>query len=239
MEAIKRETNMNWIEIISLRSVGSVSGGLLEELLRSINESDLPSDSLSRLHQIRIYRHSVVEFDLSIHLYWESEAEVQDKSPLALRICSALKGMGLLDHSVWVQRSARQFNHRPEPTTHGDPASKLTRRFDTSTHTLQKGAIMEQTKNTAQATAEKLEAELKQWGFDLEKFGTRARQAKGDAKVKLEKEVTALRTRLNDTQKKLEASKKKGTAASGELKRGVESAAAELREAIAKAKARF
>jgi hypothetical protein len=57
----------------------------------------------------RIYHHSVVETDLSIHIHWESEKECQDKSPIGLRLSSVLKMLGLLNHSVWVETDAREF----------------------------------------------------------------------------------------------------------------------------------
>jgi len=44
---------------------------------------------------------------LSIHIYWESEPGSQDKSPLGLRFSSALRDLGLLNHSVWVEKSAQ------------------------------------------------------------------------------------------------------------------------------------
>ena len=98
---------------------------------------------------------------------------------------------------------------------------------------------MEQEKKETQVKVETLEAQLKEWGIDLETFRTKAGKAKTNAKVKLDNEVAALRTKMDETQKKLEELKKAGNAASGELKKGVESAWTELKKAFDSATAKF
>jgi hypothetical protein len=104
---------MKWVEIITLRSPGNINRGLVDELLKGADESDAATDTSKQLVDIRVYHHSVVETDLSIHIYWESEARNQDKTPLGLTIFSALKPFGLLNHSVWIERDARETSHRP------------------------------------------------------------------------------------------------------------------------------
>jgi hypothetical protein len=98
---------MKWVEIITLRSPTNINTQFVEELLKEVGESDKPK----HLTEIKIYHHSVVETDLSIHLYWKSEPGSQNKSPLGLRFSSALRNLGLLNHSVWVETAAL--------TTHG------------------------------------------------------------------------------------------------------------------------
>jgi len=98
---------------------------------------------------------------------------------------------------------------------------------------------MEQEKKEAQVKVETLEGQIKEWGIDLEKFKAKAGKTKDKAKAGLEREVTALRAKLNDAQKKLEELKKAGDAASGELKKGVESAWTELKKTFDSATAKF
>jgi hypothetical protein len=100
---------MKWVEIISLRCAGNIGTRSIDELLKAVTESDSPTDTPTQLVEIKIYRHPVVETDLSIHIYWKSEAGSQDKSPLGLRFSSPLRNLGLLNHSVWVETSARKF----------------------------------------------------------------------------------------------------------------------------------
>ena len=81
----------------------------MDELLKGVGESEAATDRSKHLVEIKIYHHSMVETDLSIHIYWKSEPGSQDKSPLGLRFSSALKPLGLLNHSVWVETAALEF----------------------------------------------------------------------------------------------------------------------------------
>ena len=96
---------MKWVEIITLRSLSNINTQFVDELLKDVGKSDTPK----HLVEIRIYHHSVVETDLSIHIYWESEPGSQHKSPLGLKLSYALKDLGLLNHSVWVETAALEF----------------------------------------------------------------------------------------------------------------------------------
>ena len=98
---------MKWVEIIALRSPSKINGQFIDELLKGVGESDSPTDTPKHLVEIRVYQHSVVETDLSIHIYWESQPGNQSKSALGLRFSSALRDLGLLNHSVWVEKSAQ------------------------------------------------------------------------------------------------------------------------------------
>ena len=112
---------MKWDEIISLRCPGNTDTRFVDWLLKGVSESDSPTDTPTQLVEIKIYRHSVIETDLSIHIYWKSEPGSQDKSPLGLRISSALGPLGLLNHSVWVETAAREFPPVVETPNPGTP----------------------------------------------------------------------------------------------------------------------
>ncbi len=106
---------MRWVEIITLRSPTNISTQFVDELLKGVSESNLPADTSKNPVEIRIYHHSVVETDLSIHIYWKSEPGSQNKSPLGFRFSSALRNMGLVNHSVWVEKAGMEF-----PLSYGD-----------------------------------------------------------------------------------------------------------------------
>ena len=93
---------MKWVEIITLRSPIRINTQFLDGLLKDTGKSD----AQQHLVEIRIYHHSVVETDLSIHIYWNSEPGSQHKTPLGLKLSYALKNLGLLNHSVWVETAA-------------------------------------------------------------------------------------------------------------------------------------
>jgi hypothetical protein len=107
----ERGIAMKWVEIITLRSPANINTQFVDELLKEVSESASPTDTPKHLVEIRIYHHSVVETDLSIHIYWKSEPGSQHKSPLGLKFSYALRNLGLLNHSVWVETGAL--------TTHG------------------------------------------------------------------------------------------------------------------------
>jgi hypothetical protein len=96
---------MKWVEIISLRCSPHVDTRFLDELLKEASRSDSPTDTPHPV-EIRMYHHSVFETDFSIHIYWKSEPGGGDKSPLGLRLSSALRNLGLLTHSVWFETTA-------------------------------------------------------------------------------------------------------------------------------------
>jgi hypothetical protein len=96
---------MNWVEIITLRSPANINTQFVDELLKDVGKYD----TSKHLIEIKIYHHSVVETDLSIHIYWKSEPGSQHKSPLGLKFSYALRNLGLLNHSIWVETAAREF----------------------------------------------------------------------------------------------------------------------------------
>jgi hypothetical protein len=79
---------------------------------------------------------------------------------------------------------------------------------------------MEDEPKTKSSRREKLEAELKEWGLDLEQFANRARQAAGGGA-------------------RLEELKKAGAEGAREMEKGVEAAWAELRKAFDVAASKF
>ena len=97
---------MKWVEIITLRCSSTINEQFIDELLKGVDESDTLIDTPKHLVEIKAYHNSVVETDFSIHIHWESEKGSQRKSPLGIRFSSALKPLGLLNHSVWFEAAA-------------------------------------------------------------------------------------------------------------------------------------
>ena len=95
---------MKWVEIITLRSPTKINTQFIDELVKQVDQSDTPK----HLVEIRTYHHSVVETDLSIHIHWRSAPGTQHKSALGLKFSYALKNLGLLNHSVWVESAAME-----------------------------------------------------------------------------------------------------------------------------------
>ena len=103
----------------------------------------------------------------------------------------------------------------------------------------ERSETMEEGKKDVQVKTERLEEQLKEWGVDLEKLKSRANKARAEAKTEIDREITSLRARLNEAQKKLAELKTAGDAASVEMRKGVENAWVELRKAFESATAKF
>lgn len=94
---------MKCVEVITLRSLAKVNIETMDELLRQVFKSKISGFT----PKIRIYRHSTVETDFSIHICWETEEQHPRGSPLGHQFTDGLKELGLLTHSVWVEKSAQ------------------------------------------------------------------------------------------------------------------------------------
>ncbi|MCK9197306.1 MAG: hypothetical protein M0P16_10025 [Syntrophales bacterium] len=94
---------MKWIEIIKLRVAESNRDSLDQQLAEIILSVNLEQG----LREIKLYRHAVVDSDLSIHLYWESERPAPQGSAAGLCLMHLLKAFGLISHSVWVEEAGQ------------------------------------------------------------------------------------------------------------------------------------
>lgn len=90
---------MEWLEIIQLRAVESNTEMLESRLQELMNEVDVETKRQS----IKAYSHSTVCTDFSVHLFHESKIVEHFGSRLGLRLASALREFGLVDHSIWIE----------------------------------------------------------------------------------------------------------------------------------------
>ena len=90
---------MKRLEIIHLRS----TDGRLEDRVRSILRL---AATLERPSELLIYRRERVPTDLSVHLVHRRSSE-ELPSQLGMRLASALREHGMVEHSVWTEASER------------------------------------------------------------------------------------------------------------------------------------
>jgi hypothetical protein len=90
---------MKWMEVIKLRIAGG-NPELVEQRIVKLIKEVITNGSMKG---IKLYRHAVVDNDLSIHLYWESEKAEPQGSANGLCLVHVLKEFGLISHSVWVE----------------------------------------------------------------------------------------------------------------------------------------
>lgn len=93
---------MKWMEIIALRSLVKANRSLVDELLLQF----LQQKQSGLTAAIRIYHHPTVDTDLSIHIYWGTEPLDPNGSQLGRQLAFALKGLGLLSYSIWMEAAA-------------------------------------------------------------------------------------------------------------------------------------
>ena len=94
---------MKWLEIIELRSVES-SRKLIEEQLQSLlNEFGMES----KKQEMNVYRRVMIDTDIRIHLLHDSKKVKNSGSRLGLRLVSALKPFGLVNHSIWIEMHSK------------------------------------------------------------------------------------------------------------------------------------
>jgi hypothetical protein len=89
---------MKWIEVILLRSTGT-NQGTVESKLRRLIKMDREKGNQ---RVVQVYCRVRVESDFCIHLVHDSKKVEPSGSHLALRLVSALKEFGLVNHGVWV-----------------------------------------------------------------------------------------------------------------------------------------
>jgi len=95
----KTKNEMKWLEIIELRSVDHNRDLLLSQLHELSNEMD------EETGKQMVTTYGCVKFgsDFSIHLVHHSEEVEYGGSSLGIRLASALKEFGLVNHSIWVE----------------------------------------------------------------------------------------------------------------------------------------
>jgi len=90
---------MKWLETIELRSVDGNRKFLEPQLQKLISEVDKET----KKQAIKIYSRVMIDTDFSIHLFHDSKKVESGGSRLGLRIGSALKDFGLVNHSIWIE----------------------------------------------------------------------------------------------------------------------------------------
>ena len=94
---------MKWIELIQLRIVDSNRDFLKSQLQKLIDEVNKES----KMQTIKSYSRVMIDSDFSIHLFHDSKKVENSGSPLGLRLASALKEYGLVNHSIWLEMHAK------------------------------------------------------------------------------------------------------------------------------------
>ncbi len=87
---------MSILEIIQLRLAGKPPENLCEQ----IKESIVANEGLAE--NVMIFRRDGLETDLAVHIH-HVDTQSSEPGKLGLRLASALKAYGLVEHRIWKQ----------------------------------------------------------------------------------------------------------------------------------------
>ena len=102
------EMQTTWTEVITVRS-NSVNATLLASTLKDLMRA---VDREAGLGRIRIYQRERIDTDFSIVLFHHHEKETTGPSRLGVRLSDALKELGQVHHTIWLE-----MDHK-EPSQH-------------------------------------------------------------------------------------------------------------------------
>ncbi|MEJ2656299.1 MAG: hypothetical protein P8012_03775 [Desulfobacterales bacterium] len=91
---------MKWIEVIEIRSTGDTRKQLEKHIQEIINHAEKKSGQPI----IKLYNRMNIVTDLSIHLVHNSSVAKKRGSSLGIRLVSALKSYGLVNHTIWIEK---------------------------------------------------------------------------------------------------------------------------------------
>lgn len=86
---------MRVVEVIQLRSVSHRLETLSDQIIDALRAGDREPEFVA------IYRRNGLQTDLAIHIHGCATAGTAGPSDVGVRLASALKAYGLVEHSVW------------------------------------------------------------------------------------------------------------------------------------------
>ena len=90
---------MNWLEVIHLRTTAADTEPLFAILQQLIGEAEKEGSC----REIKMFRRALVDTDVSLLLDHDTSMVEKNGSSLGLRIASALKDFGMVNHTVWSE----------------------------------------------------------------------------------------------------------------------------------------
>lgn len=96
---------MTWLEIIEIRAVASN----LEFLESQLKNLICALKQETTLRSVKVYHHVALESDFSIHLFHNSQKTDTKCSSICSQIVPSLKDFGLVNHTVWIEKSGDTY----------------------------------------------------------------------------------------------------------------------------------
>ncbi len=99
---------MEWVEIIRLRTQPDVEPSVIQWLKDTIRDIH----GTPGFDQARIYTHSAIPGDISLHIMWSTVQDILKESEIGLMVAYTLQKYGILDHTVWLMEAMNRNNVR-------------------------------------------------------------------------------------------------------------------------------
>ena len=96
---------MIWLEMISTRAAGIIEAEKILEICRLTHQSIAGE----KLLEMTVFCNTRYATDISIHLQWKSDPGTG--SVLGRELSSALAGLGLISHTLWIEQNDRAGGH--------------------------------------------------------------------------------------------------------------------------------
>jgi hypothetical protein len=95
---------MKWLEIIEIRSKGSNRRLIMKQLKVIVKEVR----SKNEQQKIKVYNHGTIDGDFSLHLLHDTKGADINGSVLGIQLTSALKELGLVNHTIWIEKHDKE-----------------------------------------------------------------------------------------------------------------------------------
>jgi hypothetical protein len=109
------EMQTTWTEVITVRSNGvntHLLASTLKDLMRVVDR-----EREDGLKGIRIYQRERIDTDFSIVLFHHPEKATAGPSRLGVRISDALKELGQVHHTVWLEMDPKETDRHRQATS--------------------------------------------------------------------------------------------------------------------------
>ena len=90
---------MKWLEVIHLR----VTDQDYERLMPTFNQLLDEIREKENCRMVKLFRRALLETDVCLHLYHDAHHPEDGGSPVGLRLVNALKPLGMVNHTVWME----------------------------------------------------------------------------------------------------------------------------------------
>jgi hypothetical protein len=95
---------MRWMETIKVQSATGEEQVIVDELM-ALAQRVRKSTNGQGLQEAMVFCHASVPGYVALRLFWNTDTPQTRGSTIGLSLTQALKAFGLVDHSVWIEKT--------------------------------------------------------------------------------------------------------------------------------------